>query len=66
MAKHQADGSSPLTTHTIPNSDTDVKRHSVTTTSISDVAAEDPTAFDLGGMRYSISTEDEVADKIRA
>lgn len=34
--------------------------------SISDVAAEDPTALDLSGMRYSITTEAEVADKIRA
>lgn len=47
------------------NSTADVNRNSVTT-SISDVAAEDPTAFDLSRAHYYITTEAAVADKIRA
>ncbi len=47
------------------NSSADVKRNSIAT-AISDVAAHDPTAIDLSGMRYSITTEVAVADKIRA
>ena len=65
LLKDNAESNSSNIATTVPNSGADVKRNSVTT-SISDVAAHDPSAIGLSGMRDSITTEASVADKIRA